>query len=157
MPKPPSAVRSDKNVVFKTDAAEMAVLLLKTGIIHAPLVEGIALKLSNERRDEIYSRLIRNHIPRNESACHTEIRESHPALTLLVIVIANIVLAVVLHIVNIKSHIVPQTVRHKEASDAVSGKLSRVTGDKAGSFQSFKHLGNSRDVNLAIGDAGTNH
>ena len=50
VPKPPSALRSDKNVVFETDTAEMAVLLLKPGIINAPLVEGIALKLSNERR-----------------------------------------------------------------------------------------------------------
>ena len=58
---------------------------------------------------------------------------------------------------NIKSHVVAETVRHKEASDAVSGKLSRVTGDKASSLQSFEHLGNSRDMNLAIGDAGTNH
>ena len=77
---------------------------------------------------------------RLQTTGHPEVAEAQERMSLLIFCISHIVLSEILHIVDIHSHVVSQTVRHEQTGDSQRKHLIHVSAHKIQSLEPLKKM-----------------
>ena len=127
--------------------------MLQLVIVHEALVALLALPFLDEGRNEVYSRLICDDIARNKSACHSEAAEAELRGAFLIRIVTHEILSEVLHVVNVKSHVVAESVRLEQSGDAFVKHIVQIAAHDVQRSEILQHQLGDGQMNVPIGDS----
>ena len=122
-------------------------------IIDESVVSLLRFPLLDKRRNEIDARFISDDIAWNELARHSQTAEPELRRPLLVIIIAHVILAVVLHVMHIQAHIVSQSVRHEQTCHTCLHHVVQISPHDIQCTEFLQHQMHGFQMHLPVRDA----
>ena len=119
------------------------------------MVSLLCLPLVDEGRDEVDAGLVCDHIARNQFPGHPEASETELGRAGLIIVVSYEILVEVLHVVDIQTHVVTESVRHEESGDSGFDHIVDIAPDDIQCTEFLQHQAHSPEMDLTVGDTRT--
>ena len=150
---PAGTISCHEHIVLEAYASEV-VVFFELVVIDESLVEFFALPLLYQSWNEIYSRLICNHVAGHELAGHPEAAQAKLGRALLVRIIAHQILSEVFHVVDVQAHVVSQAVRLEQAGDTLSNHVVKVATYDVQGPEVLEHQPGYGEMDVPVGNSG---